>query len=278
MKSAVLDEVDLGMCVLKGGRMRGVVKVQIATNFACAREVVATAERIQIGNIVSKDPKGRIATFWVNMVGGPFFWISGFEILAKRLAACAATILAAFGYLVICEGGMSSKLIMPAMIFGAGLAYFAMPSRVAMKGVKPANVESLALAIEGCKLSDKQLKLLKDGVALYRVQAFERLTRFNYVAGLAWGVLFWYVGTHVLAPDLNADNMKDGLSNAMLGILIFLMVVAGAAAYTAAVRATYLTLDFALLEAEGRSREQGSGWPFRSRASSTDGRSDYAEE
>lgn len=233
--------------------MRDVVRDQALSNFERVREIVAMAERLQIGNLVPKLPQGRLAIIWTQMVGGPIFWISGVEIVFKRLCVFAVMVGLAYGYISVFSNATDQSFFLPAFLLGICLTYFAMPSRVSMKGVGADRVRELSQTIADMRLSSERLKSLKEGVALFRSQAFERLTRFNYVAGLVWAALFWYFASHVLAPNLSAEVVKDGLSNSLMGAILFLMTLLAASAYAAAVRATYQTLDFAILEAGSES-------------------------
>ncbi len=77
----------------------------------------------------------------------------------------------------------------------------------------------------------------------------QKLGRFNVLAGIAWGVLFWFVGSHALAPGLSAEAMSRGLSYSMVGALLFALVLSCGICHATAVRAVCQILDFAMIEA-----------------------------
>ncbi|WP_232782249.1 hypothetical protein [Xanthomonas citri] len=121
-----------------------------------------------------------------------------------------------------------------------------------MAGVSGKAIDALAAAIVEQTGDKDELERLSSGVHMVKVQAMERLARFNVFAGILWGALFWFAGARLLSPTVTPDVFEASLWPTIAGVLVFLVVFTVAVGYATAVRVVYQTLDFALIEAKAR--------------------------
>lgn len=142
--------------------------------------------------------------------------------------------------------------VVPALVIAVGSVYFGLPSRTVAAGVKPKNIATLALFIAEIAPGAADLERLQIGTAVFRTQTFERLARFNVLAGVGWAVLFWYGSSHLLSPALEPRVVGDDLVHTVVAALIFFFVLAVASSHATAIRAVYQTLDFGLLEVKAQ--------------------------
>jgi len=142
--------------------------------------------------------------------------------------------------------------MLPAICFSAAAVYFGLPSRTVSAGVTPRNIDELAAAIVESVESVEDLARLAAGLAVFRAQKLERLSRFSVLAGTGWAVLFWYATSHVLAPGLASAEVGDEVLRTVIATFFFLLILGVAAAHATAIRAVHQTIEFAILEAGRR--------------------------
>lgn len=219
------------------------------------RSVIRAAEQALIGGKPLRESEDVFRAYLDELLLGPWLVLCGLKILFRRLGwgfLIAGTFILVMS---LVERAWSWDYLIPSIILGAGSVYFGLPSRIAISsGVTTENISGLAQNIRAIATDEKELSRLNAGVQLVRGQAMERLGRFNVLAGIAWAALFWYASSHVLAPNLPSDIVRDGLGHTLAAILVFTFLLVIASSYAAAVRAVYQTLDFALLDAQRRSQ------------------------
>lgn len=217
------------------------------------RNVIRAAEQALIGGKPLRESDDALRSYLDELLVGPWLVLCGLKILFRRLGwglLIAGTFIVFIG---LVERAWSWDYLIPAIMFGAGSVYFGLPSRTAISsGVTTDIIRGLTQNIHAIATDEKELSRLHAGVQLVRGQAMERLGRFNVLAGIAWAALFWYVSSHVLAPNLPPDIVKDGLGHTLVAILVFTFLLVIASSYATAVRAVYQTLDFALLDVQRR--------------------------
>lgn len=212
--------------------------------------VLRTAEQVLVGKPLEWPIQPRFRAYADTVLGGPWLVLAGAEILAKRLMWVLITGATLALALSLFEDRNSGSVIGPAFILAFGVVYFSMPSRSLAAAVKPENVATVRDFILVTAVNTHDLQRLQEGVMIVRAHTLEKLSRFSVLAGVAWGVLFWYAGTYALAPDLSPDAVSRGLSYGLLAALIFMFVLLAGTCHATAVRAVYQTLEFALLEAK----------------------------
>ena len=212
--------------------------------------VLRTAEQVLVGKPLAWPTQPRLRAYADTVLGGPWLVLAGAGILIKRLAWVLITGATLTLALSLLEDRNNVPVIGPAFILAFGVVYFSMPSRSLAAAVKPENVASLRDFILASASDRQDLQRLQEGVMIVRTHTLEKLGRFSVLAGVAWGVLFWYAGTHALAPGLSPDAVSRGLSYGLLAALIFMFVLLAGTCHATAVRAVYQTLEFALLEAK----------------------------
>jgi hypothetical protein len=212
--------------------------------------VLRAAEQVLVGKPQAWPTQPRLLAYADTVLGGPWLVLAGAGILIKRLAWVLVTGITFALVLSLFEDRDNVSVIGPAFILAFGVVYFSMPSRSLAAAVKPENVSSLRDFILASASDGQDLQRLQEGVIIVRTHTLEKLGRFSVLAGIAWGVLFWYAGTHALAPGLSPDAVSRGLSYGLLAALIFIFVLLAGTCHATAVRAVYQTLEFALLEAK----------------------------
>lgn len=217
--------------------------------FERAKRIVREAEQLLIR---SRSPTGDgvFSVYLDTLVTGPWLVMAGTRILIRRLglATLVSSTLLAFFWAI--NKDFSWQQVAPAFLLGVGSTYFGRPSRTVVLGVTSENIQRLTHSILESVTRDTTLELLQTGVTILRTQTFERLTRFNIIAGISWGALFAYASAHVLAPGLTPKFLGDGIVHTGLALLFFFAVIGAASSYAVSVRAIYMTLDFAFLEAK----------------------------
>ena len=212
--------------------------------------VLRTAEQILVGKPLDWPTQPRLQAYADTVLGGPWLVLAGAGILIKRLLWVLITGATFALVLSLFEDRNSGPVIGPAFILAFGVVYFGMPSRSLAVAVKPENVATLRDFILATAANAQGLQRLQEGVMIVRAHTLEKLGRFSVLAGVAWGVLFWYAATHALAPGLSPDAVSRGISYGLLAALIFMFVLLAGTCHATAVRAVYQTLEFALLEAK----------------------------
>ena len=212
--------------------------------------VLRTAEQVLVGKPLAWPTQPRLMAYADTVLGGPWLVLAGAGILIKRLAWVLITGATLTLAMYLFEDRNGVPVISPAFFLAFGVVYFSMPSRSLAAAVKPENVASIRDFILASASDGQDLQRLQEGVMIVRTHTLEKLGRFSVLAGVAWGVLFWYAGTHALAPGLSPDAVSRGLSYGLLAALIFMFVLLAGTCHATAVRAVYQTLEFALLEAK----------------------------
>ncbi|MBB4606492.1 hypothetical protein [Xanthomonas arboricola] len=179
---------------------------------------------------------------------GPWLILSGLGILWKRLVWALVLALIIALYLRLFEHAFSAAMGFAALTIAMLCVYFGLPSRTVLAGVSGKAIDALAAAIVEQTGDKDELERLSSGVQLVKVQAMERLSRFNVFAGILWGALFWFAGARLLSPTVTPEVFEASLWPTIAGVLVFLFVFTVAVGYATAVRVVYQTLDFALIE------------------------------
>lgn len=222
--------------------------LEARTEFQRAAATVREAEQLvtQAKRPVTGD--GWLALFVDAALVGPWLVIAGMRILRGRLILAvllAATFSALFW---IFDRQSSGNFIGPAILLAFGAVYFGLPSRTVTAGVRPSDIALLASAVGRGVADEGDLERLKAGVAIIRAQTFERLARFNVIAGISWAALFWFISSHVLALGVPPAIVSNSAGTGLIAVTAFLLAMGVAASYATAVRVVYQTLDFALLD------------------------------
>jgi hypothetical protein len=217
--------------------------------YESALQVVRRAESALIGNRLDH-PMPRWAQGVVDTVlGGPWLVITGGHILLGRMVWVLITAIIFSLVLRALDGPSSQPVFVPSIFLAIGVVYFSTPSRSIVSGVNAKRVDDVRQFILSIAHQPRQLQLLSDCIEVVRTHTMQKLARFSVLAGIAWGVLFWFVGTHALAPGLPVDAVTRGLSYSMVGVLAFSLVLGGGICHATAVRAVCQILEFALAEA-----------------------------
>lgn len=216
--------------------------------YEMALEVVRSAESALVGQR-PQPPYRWMQTVADTVLGGPGLIIAGGHILLNRIAWVVVTAAIFAVFLGTVDGQRLSSTLLPSLFLAMGVVYFSTPSRSMAAGVNAARVEQVRQFILSTVRDPRQLQLLSDSVEVVRAHTMQKLGRFNVLAGIAWGVLFWFVGSHALAPGLSAEAMSRGLSYSMVGALLFALVLSCGICHATAVRAVCQILDFAMIEA-----------------------------
>lgn len=219
-------------------------------NYQNTLALLRAAEQSLVGKPLDWPTRPEFRAYADTVLGGPWLVLAGAGILAKHLVWVLITGITFTVALFLFEDRSVVQVIGPAFILAFGVVYFAIPSRSLAAAVKPENVASVRDFILVVTDGGKGLHRLQDAVLIARAHAMEKLGRFSVLAGVAWGVLFWYAGTHALAPGLSPDAVSRGLSYGLLAVFIFTFILLAGICHATAVRAVYQTLEFALLEAK----------------------------
>ncbi|MCS3845068.1 hypothetical protein GGR70_000003 [Xanthomonas campestris] len=179
---------------------------------------------------------------------GPWLILSGLGILWKRLVWALVLALIIAVYLRLFEHAFSAAMGFAALTIAMLCVYFGLPSRTVLAGVSGKAIDALAAAIFE-KTGDKdEFERLSSGVQLVKVQAMERLARFNVFAGVVWGALFWFAGARVFSPSASPEVIEASIFPLIAASVLFSVLFTAAVGYATAVRVVYQTLDFALIE------------------------------
>ncbi|CAN7323782.1 hypothetical protein LJR143_001605 [Pseudoxanthomonas sp. LjRoot143] len=184
------------------------------------------------------------------VLDGPGLVIAGGQILLWRIFWVLFTTAVFVTVLRVLDSQDVASVFLPSFFLAMGVVYFSTPSRSMAAGVNPKRVADVRQFILSIADQPQQLQSLSECIEVVRTHTMQKLARFNVLAGIAWGVLFWFVGTHALAPGLPAEAVSRGLSHSMVGVLVFALVLCAGICHATAVRAVCQILDFAMIEAK----------------------------
>lgn len=179
---------------------------------------------------------------------GPWLILSGLGILWKRLVWALFLALIIAVYLRLFEHAFSAAMAFAALTIATLCVYFGLPSRTVLAGISSKAIDALAAAIVEQTSDKDELERLSSGVQLIKVQAMERLARFNVFAGVVWGALFWFAGARVFSPSASPEVIEASIFPLIAASVLFSVLFTAAVGYATAVRVVYQTLDFALIE------------------------------
>ncbi|RUL62036.1 hypothetical protein EKH79_14065 [Dyella dinghuensis] len=218
--------------------------------FELARNTVRYAEQLVIKTRRPREGNDSVAVYLDTLLVGPWLVMAGIDMLGRRfrLVLFVATVLLLFFWIV--ARGISWQPVAPALGMAVGIVYFGLPSRTVTAGVTEENIRSLCSYILDAAPNVTRLERLQAGTSLLRSQITDRLGRINVVIGICWAALFGYASAHVLAPGLAPSILGNGILFTGIAGIFFAGLLGIAISHTTAVRAVYLTLDFALLEAK----------------------------
>jgi len=223
--------------------------------FLRTRSAIRLAERAVIGktwlwHAGGKPKDGRVVTLIEELLVAPWLVQAGLSVLWGRAAWAAVVALVVACGLWLIEMKFLGETLVVAIAFGTGSVYFGLPSRTVLYGVSPASVGDLTRELIQLSESPDDIGSLASGVQLIKTQSLERLNRFNVFAGILWAAYFWFIGSRLLAPTVTPETIQGSLLPIVfVGAAFFGMMVV-AAGYAAAVRIVYLTIEFALLDAD----------------------------
>lgn len=219
------------------------------------RSAIRLAERAVIGrtwlwHAGGKPKDGRFVTLSEELLVAPWLVHAGLSVLWGRAAWATGIALTVACGLLLIEMEFVSETLVVAIAFGTGSVYFGLPSRTILYGVSPASVGDLTRELIQLSESSEDLAPLASGVQIIKTQSLERLNRFNVFAGILWAGYFWFIGSRLLSPTVTPETIQGSLIPIVfMGAAFFGMMVV-AAGYAAAVRIVYLTIEFALLDAD----------------------------
>ncbi|MBD9477392.1 hypothetical protein [Pseudoxanthomonas sp. PXM02] len=216
--------------------------------YEMALEVVRHAENALTGSRVDHSDR------WLQgvtdtVLAGPGLVFAGGQLLLWRFFwVMVASAIFAF-ILRVLEGQPVQDVFLPSFFLAIGVVYFSTPSRSMAIGVDAKRVGEVRNFILSIAHQPQQLQYLGEHIEVVRTHTMQKLGRFNVLAGIAWGVLFWFVGTHALAPGLSAEAVSRGLSYGIVGAVVFTLVLCAGICHATAVRAVCQILEFAMIEA-----------------------------
>ncbi len=219
--------------------------------YEIALQVVREAENALLGNRPMPTHKW-LRPIVDTVLRGPWLIIEGGQILIGRMAWVVVTTAIFAIFLSMADGANASMVILPSLFLATGVVYFSAPSRSIAAGIKSAHVEQVRRFILTAARDQSQLQYLGDSVEVVRSHMMQKLGRFNVLLGVAWGILFWYIGSHALDPSLPAEAVGRGLSYSMLGALLFAIVLSCGLCHATAVKAASHILAFAMIEAKAQ--------------------------
>lgn len=229
-------------------------------------EVLQRAELVLFGKPSAWPNASATRAYADTVLGSPWLVLAGAHILCRRLRWIPVAAFTFFlAMLPFADQGWQ-LLVTPALVLGVGTVYFGLPSLSLSASVKPENIADIRDAILSSTTDTNALNMLEAGVDVVRNTITEKLSRFTLLAGIAWGVLFWFVGTHVLAPGLPSEAIGRSLSIGIIGTIVFLCVLIAGACHSAALRAVHQSLQFALIEARYQLTSGGHAEDLKCRA------------
>lgn len=215
-----------------------------------ALQVVRRAESALVGNRLDHPMPRWLQGVMDTVLGGPWLVIAGGHILLGRIVWVFITTIIFSLVLHALDQQSTQSILFPSFFLAIGVVYFSTPSRSMASGVNAKLVDDVREFILSIARQPRQLQHLSDCIEVVRTHTMQRLGRFNVLAGIAWGVLFWFIGTHALAPGLPAEAVSRGLSYSMVGALVFALVLCGGLCHATAARAVCQILQFAMIEAK----------------------------
>lgn len=184
----------------------------------------------------------------------------GFGILWQRVIWTGLLTAIIAGGLWFVERTFGPEMLTASAAIGAGCVYFGLPSRTILSSLSEESVEKLAGGLRDLVYSPADVAALAASVQLIKTQSLERLSRFNVFAGIVWAAFFWFVGSRLLSPTVTVEVIRQSMIPTVFCGAAFFALMLFSAAYAAAVRTVFLTIDFSLLETR-REVEEGAGAP-----------------
>jgi len=218
--------------------------------YEIALQVVRSAENALVGGHIGPPLRRWMQGVVDTMLRGPWLIIAGGHILLGRMAWVLVTTAILAIFLGTVNDRNTSSVVLPSFFMAIGVVYFSTPSRSMAAGVNASRVAQVRQFILSTVRDPRQLQHLGESVEVVRAHMLQKLARFNVLAGIAWGALFWFVGSRALAPGLSAEAVSRGLSYSMVGTLLFAIALSCGVCHAAAVRAVCQILDFAMIEAK----------------------------
>lgn len=218
--------------------------------FELARDTIRFAEKLIIKARTPREGNDSFAVYLDTLLVGPWLVMAGATMLARRFRLVLFVAIALLVCFWIVGRGVSWQPVPPALGMAVGVVYFGLPSRTVTAGVTDENIRSLSGFILIAAPDGVRLERLQAGISVLRALITERLGRFNVVVGICWAALFGYASAHVLAPGLAPALLGSGILFTGIAGIFFAGLLGVSISHTTAVRAVYLTLDFALLDAK----------------------------
>lgn len=185
--------------------------------YEAALQIVRRAESALVGNRLDHPTHRWLQGVVDTILGGPWLVIAGGHILLGRILWVLVTTVIFSLVLHAVDGQSTHSVFLPSFLLAIGVVYFSTPSRSMVSGVNAKRVDDVRQFILSIAHQPRQLQHLSDCIEVVRMHTMQKLGRFNVLVGIAWGVLFWFVGTHALAPGLPAEVVSRGLSYSMVG-------------------------------------------------------------
>lgn len=217
--------------------------------FANVARLERLAEHTVLGTNVYRQDDDNLSAIIDTGLSSWAFVFFGFKVLGTRLIwGLVCTVLCGI-WLRLFSDVTTGPMIIAALALGCGGVIFSMPSRSTLSGVKSQNVSRVRSVIVVFVKTSSELDSFSTAHQIIKTHAFDRIGRFNVIAGVAWAVLFWFWSSFIFRPPEQA--LADGgyINFAVLAALIFVILFLVSACHAAAVRAVYLTIDFAIIEA-----------------------------
>lgn len=221
--------------------------------FDRAKKVVYDAEHIVIRAI----PPSR-RTWLQNFIDvvfvGPWFTATGARLYTKRVFIMAC--ITGFFYVLmsVFSNTANANVFWPAVLMASVVGTFGLPSVAGTSGTLQKRIAKVADSLATLVNNEIELEMVKDGVDLIRSQSLERVTRINWVLGIAWAAIFWFYTSQVFQSSLDAKVVSAHIGLSLPFVLSFGFFGLGALCYADAVKVLYQTIDFAFLDVKSRYR------------------------
>jgi hypothetical protein len=189
---------------------------------------------------------------------GPWFTFTGVKLYFKRLIVMACITGLFYLFMHFFNNTRNANLFWPAVWMASMVLTFGLPSVAGTSGAKTERIKKVADALDCLVSNHIELQAIKDGVDLIRKQSLERVTRINWVLGIAWASIFWFYTSQVFQSALAPNVISDHIGLSLPFVFAFGFFGASALCYEEAVRVLYQTIDFAFLEVNSRTRLRSS--------------------
>ena len=219
--------------------------------FERARKAVYQAEHIVLNGIPPVHWSWLQKCIDVVFVG-PWFTFTGVKLYFKRLAVMACITGLFYLFMHFFGNARDANLFWPSVWMASMVLTFGLPSVAGTSGTKAESVRKVADSPAFSASNTADLQALKDGVELIRKQSLERVTRINWVLGIAWAAIFWFYTSQVFQSALAPKVISDHIGLSLPFVFAFGIFGAGALCYEEAVKVLYQTIDFAFLEVKSR--------------------------